>query len=82
MRRALVAGVAVLVAVTLSGCSKGTTVSVDDDQPKATSEPAPNAAGLGLREIEVNLKDGRIVTCLTALWGDVPLLDCDWDNAQ
>lgn len=82
MKRAL-AGAVLVTALALAGCasSNGSSQTVPEPEPTAASVGvAPG--GQGLREIQVALADGRTVTCLTALWGDVPLLDCDWDGAR
>lgn len=49
----------------------------------ATQDPVTGGAGkTAIIEQAVQLKDGRIVTCVTRFSGNAGGLSCDWDNAK
>lgn len=49
----------------------------------ATQDPATGEAGrTTLYEQSVELRDGRIVSCVARISGYAGGLSCDWDNAK
>jgi hypothetical protein len=86
--RALVGTAALAVVLFLGGCAQQPVVGAgeQDTDGTTTSETGgregDSPSALGFREVHVKLESGVTITCLTALWGDVPLLECDWANAS
>ena len=86
------AGIVLLSVLALTGCSAVEAEFGGSEQTEPEQSEAPEQSGGGnftdrgtndtwVRESQVQLSDGRVVTCLKYDEGYGAGMSCDWDNA-